>query len=140
MTTLNDLVEQFNAGQLDPMQKIVIQDGEYSWNIWIKDVYDNAELDRYRLREFEEIGDTWFLDVARIKFKTLVLIIGAGMFKAKEQIYIRDKSQYPKTGIYELKKGADFLLSSIRDDYMEMIVEQKNDYFLLDVDSLTPSL
>ena len=62
MVRLSDLVERFKAGQLDPLQKIVIRDGEDSWNIWIKDVADNTELDRYRNREFREIGDTWFLD------------------------------------------------------------------------------
>lgn len=135
MITLNDLVEQFNSGQIEPIQKIVIRDGENSWNIWIKDVADNTELDRYRNREFREIGDTWFLDATVIKFKTLLRVGEDESFIAKENILIRDKSQYP-SGEFRITKGAGFSRSAIRDEYMEMIVVQRSEDFLLDVDSL----
>jgi len=137
MTTLNDLVEQFNAGQINPMQEISIKDGENSWLISIKKVENNTELDRYRNREFEQIGDTWFLDAARIKFKTLINVTPDGDFVAKENILISDKSQYHGNGVKRLSKGALFSRSSIRDDYLEMVVEQRRGDYLLDVDSQT---
>ena len=139
MTTLADLVEQFKSGQLDPLQKIVIRDGENSWHVWIKEVDDNTELDRYRHREFREIGDTWFLDAIIIKFRTLIQVGEGESFIAKENILIRDKSQYP-SGEFRLTKGAGFSRSAIRDEYMEMIVVQRSEDFLLDGDSQRSSL
>lgn len=66
MTTLNDLVKLFKANKLKPEQRLIIRDGKYSSDIWVEDVINNTEYDKYRDREVNKVGDTWFLNTPRL--------------------------------------------------------------------------